>query len=1402
MSSPVLRANPAKVSTTLKEAVVDALLNMTHAHSSGAGDFGETLFGARPRMLLNSGFLLPMKDEDGDDEVTSPIWISSHGLQLQIANGASGDIVVRPNVSVYVRVLPSEDDLQRPNCKLRFSLRRDVFLAARQAIRDREDTEWEKIKGNYKARYKHPEWAAIRKAIRDQVYTERRLPLNLAELNNDELGDDVKDITEGASGADGAVGAAGAEDADGAVTAAVDANDTSAAAVGRDEDFEPLSIPMKWLRLDVPLPALTFTPAAGAAAIAVQVDAAKGQLNAAIEQFLQAWAASPEGRMWGYRHLPVLRSQYQNWKVFLDQIRASTEPVIVPVITLNWHVQLNRDWLDPTNLNVFIALENRSDEPRTHADDVEQSVFQVELEATLPPALHRSLKLERVEPSYRYNAYLNYPAMGHNGSVRAVANGFDKVVLRTTWAPRYVQPRIVPTSSAGINRRVRDLSQSNGLDGLLAIVPAFKTWIEEQPGKIELSAGLHKNDVAALEREKEKFEKDMQKWKDELSAIEAGLTILQESRAAWTGRGVPADPKAAVYEAWLAMNEAMANFMQRRFKNDDGEWRLFQLAFIVANIPALASRMPEFRHHYRESRDDSVTLLYFATGGGKSEAFFGLLVFNLLFDRLRGKHVGVTAMIRYPLRLLTIQQAQRCSKVLAQAELVRKQYGYPGDSLSIGFWVGSGGSPNSHSAPGVISVPDVAEAATDTAAEEKLRDTDQKYDAACKAWNKIPECPFCGMATALRRFPALGGTLAHVCTDVQCAANGGTFQPLPFYICDEDIYDLAPSVLLGTVDKLALIGHSSGTIRRIYGMLGAAPWRRKDNKRLVIPQQKDLAKAPDDCDCEGLSPAYSSGVKLFFDPFPSLLIQDEAHLLDESLGTFAGLFESALDAVFQYLYDPLASIVAKDPQHQRRRAKVIAASATVNEPERQLEHLYQRKIPASQFPHPGPTLYDSFYAQPQAPNSAEVDRAANLDPEVRSPQARIYCSFMTNGKPHTATSVAILSNFHLCISTLFEGLVNGDAAKQQQTVQTLVGCVSPGPLQHLHQQALNNATISEIATLIDLHRIALTYVTNKKGGDQIMAAEMEESRKRHLAANVPLESLDTRLITGSVDQGEVQAVVEAAQKRDKPGSEFTPLSKVLRSVIATSAISHGVDVEEFNSMFFAGMPSDIAEYIQASSRVGRTHIGFVVLIPTPQRRRDRYIVEVFDIFHRFLERMVQPAAIDRWAEKAVERVFPSMLQAYLVGIVPSCEVITLPETEKQKASNYTWVPEINKTYNLRKDAFIADITRFIELAIGLRQGYFPEGEEHYRQRIFEKTRHLLNQWSTSALYGSANLRDYFNGQTDTMEKPMTSLRDVDQGGEIRMSPKDADGKKQTGNQVFAVMDLVRNGVAENDDDEV
>ena len=130
-------------------------------------------------------------------------------------------------------------------------------------------------------------------------------------------------------------------------------------------------------------------------------------------------------------------------------------------------------------------------------------------------------------------------------------------------------------------------------------------------------------------------------------------------------------------------------------------------------------------------------------------------------------------------------------------------------------------------------------------------------------------------------------------------------------------------------------------------------------------------------------------------------------------------------------------------------------------------------------------------------------------------------------------------------------------------------------------------------------------------------------------------------------------------------------------------------------MFFAGLPSDVAEYIQASSRVGRMHVGFCVLIPTPQRRRDRYVVEVFGEFHRFLERMVQPAAIDRWAERAVERVMPSLFQAYVCGVRPSQALIAAPLPDKSKVKANEAIAEITQAYEANRLEFLRNVLGFI-----------------------------------------------------------------------------------------------------------
>src|SRR5215208_7194253 len=166
-----------------------------------------------------------------------------------------------------------------------------------------------------------------------------------------------------------------------------------------------------------------------------------------------------------------------------------------------------------------------------------------------------------------------------------------------------------------------------------------------------------------------------------------------------------------------------------------------------------------------------------------------------------------------------------------------------------------------------------------------------------------------------------------------------------------------------------------------------------------------------------------------------------------------------------------------------------------------------------------------------------------------------------------------------------------------------------------------------------------------------------------------------------------------------PGQAFPPLGESLRNIVATSAISHGVDVDKFNAMFFAGMPSDIAEYIQASSRVGRAHVGFSLLIPTPQARRDKFVVEVHESFHRLLERMIAAPAVERWVDRAIERTIPSLVQMWLAGVRHQERFLAASFEQKSQAMLPTTVEQVERL--LRDGRSFDDCVAFVIEAVGI-----------------------------------------------------------------------------------------------------
>ena len=1492
--------------TEAKEAIVDALLELTLQKCTGAGNEGELVFGAKPSAKFVSGFLLPRFDASGTDDETTDIHLSTMGIDLQVAAGQPGGVIVATELSIYIRQLPTWLELSdprhdmAPRAELSRETRQAVLDRARQYIneaiaalpalevpaepderpgddaahaqqlREQADQVSQRVaeagqtdpeaRGQIQASQaaaQRAEQVATARRQRSQQSLAARRERNaaIAAIRRDAFNRAFLDLgirlRDGAPGtvlqrpvtADDITTSVDSDQPQASVaspeTPALPQDDAAAAAtegtpnavaadailalradagVLEDRFAEPQPIPMKWRRFTLNLGNFQFECHDDTAREAAAAAFAPRLLDQ-VREVLTNWLATPDGQRDAYRPgeriLPshfADEAAWNNYLVDLRQRRAAVIGDVMPDFTGTALVlDMASDFVDPQRINLRAAIENgaQAPTPRTYAD-YEPTIFQVRLTLTLPSALHLPLQLDRVQPSYRFKNWLTYSAMGLNCGVQLPPPPSEMIQIATTWAPRYYQPRIDPTAIDGLPVQYAELANPmSDVSHLFRLPDHYDEWIRTQA---LMDAGQGLSDELA-ERERQAHATDLEAYRRESSYIRAGIQLLSDScnAARALGPDVPIgswssrDRRAAPWEAWLLTNETFSLYGGERFT----EWRLFQLAFILAHVPTLASRMPEFAESFDAHRDElSASLLYFATGGGKSEAFFGLLIFNLFLDRLRGKQRGVSALVRYPLRLLTLQQARRLMRVLTRAELVRLRRRLLGAPFEIGFWVGSGNTPN-RVAQGFGGVPSITRTthtnddallnppAGDTEAARAARRAADRYGEALEAYDKLRVCPCCNRATGMRRYAFQEGRVGIVCFNDACdwnRANPPTPHrvPLPFLLTDDTIYQRAPSVVLGTVDKLALIGQHDRTINAFVGMLGVARYMDPVNRHFHMPRgARALTRAAD----EGwttLKPAFDAGTEVFHDPFPSLIIQDEGHLLEESLGTFSGLFETCFESILNRLGSGLLreyiATWQPDPQSETRRprlAKVIAATATISDPDRQLRVLYQRE--PLRFPCPGPSIYESFYAMPRTPRRQDRRDLQAQAPMIQrdeqfAPRMRIYVSIMTNGRSHTMTTSAVVSAYHLAITELWRALV--EEGRTADVIATLSATLNPNdrltPPRRAALQELGVAPNgrSTLASLLDLQRISLTYVTNKKGGDQIIETLQTQVDRDQKAAGIGDLPFVAELISGGVTIAEIQDVMQRAEGGVRPGELFPPLGESLRNIVATSAISHGVDVDKFNAMFFAGLPSDIAEYIQASSRVGRTHVGFSLLIPTPHSRRDRYVVETHDQFHRFLERMIPPPAVQRWAERAIRRVMPSILQAYLCAVVEQ-DAFAAAGGDKSTARTFTTAAQIKAWADRHSGAnpgAIRAATEFALEAIGIDgRGARHTGAalhaDHYRSFVEDRVREILGVFTQRS--DSSRLSNFWEShQSRDMRKPMTSLRDVDEGGVIQGAMRD------------------------------
>ena len=481
-------------------------------------------------------------------------------------------------------------------------------------------------------------------------------------------------------------------------------------------------------------------------------------------------------------------------------------------------------------LTVTAALSNQRNRGESRIYDEAQHFFQMELVAgvvsngSFAPRPSRRAEIDEDSRSAAliYRDVAEY-VVGHTCSARAVlTNEGSLASLKTEWLPNAVVPSVSDRGDEVFNALrhsetsrpleaswLADADSSDLVGGLEWLVAAYRQWISQEEQRIEqLPTAL-----------RPQAKNHMDQCIQGADRMDESITYISHD--------------ATVREAFQLAQKAMALQFGWLRNGSQLVWRPFQLGFQLLVLASVADRS----HSGRGTMD----LLWFPTGGGKTEAYLALAAFVIMLRRLRGTNddegAGVAVLMRYTLRLLTIQQFQRAAAMICACELLRRQAQngqgaapHLGQSpIGIGLWVGNAATPTT------------------------LREALNRPPDAPSTHRQLTTCPACGGQLHWRLTPQASSVECQSeAAKCDLAASG---PGLPIWTIDEEIYRHTPSLLIGTVDKFAQIVRNMNT-RALFGA-GASH----------VPPH-----AP-----------------------PDLIVQDELHLISGPLGSIAGLYEVAID---------------------------------------------------------------------------------------------------------------------------------------------------------------------------------------------------------------------------------------------------------------------------------------------------------------------------------------------------------------------------------------------------------------------------------------------------------------------------------------------------------------------------
>ncbi|UZD48718.1 DEAD/DEAH box helicase [Peribacillus frigoritolerans] len=804
---------------------------------------------------------------------------------------------------------------------------------------------------------------------------------------------------------------------------------------------------------------------------------------------------------------------------------------------------------------ITISITNRSSVPKFNRQQL--ILFQAVMNICTPdnysfsiyPKQYEMKKLLGEEEASTELLYRNEGvyAFGHGCAANWEQNSTNVQQLSTTFMPEYEALSMTPNvfvnqkgKKVELEIKMSDLAglSSNESPGkiLNPLIEGYKEWIEKKSTEVDNVPDLLQ--PIAI--------KHLKLCKESLDRMKKGLKLLEDPqileafRLANTAillQQVNGKVRrfGRVEENQIIFNKPFKDSVndEMRLKNASNTWRAFQIAFILMSIESLVDEKCDSR--------EVVDLIWFPTGGGKTEAYLGVAAFQMILRRLKNNlDAGVDVMMRYTLRLLTADQFQRSSRLICALEYLRRK---PDSKLgdipfSIGIWVGSNTTPNSNKS-----------AKTALSKLQKNEKNAQQFI--------VNSCSWCG--ANLGYYDEKGSKKKHYfgykinneklvvhCPDKHCHFH----EELPIYIVDETIYEKRPTFLIGTVDKFVQL-----------------VWQPKARSLFGIDSKGDRFISP-----------------------PSLIVQDELHLISGPLGTLTGLFETLVE-----------ELCLKEVDGKVVKPKVIAATATIKQFEDQALALFGREN-ARLFPSPGLENEDSFFATPA------------INKETGKPMpGRKYVGVYT-------TTVRIMMSQVMAFSSILQstGEINENERDPYWTLLTFYN------------------TLRELGGGLTLTQTDIPQYSK--------SMSMRKGIQKDIRyINNVLE------LTSRKQSHEISKTIDDLKLEYRPNKE-KDLNTTIDLCLASNIIEVGVDIDRLSVMAIVGQPKMTAQYIQVSGRVGRRwweRPGLIFTLYSNTKSRDKSHFEHFREYHQKLYAQVEPTSVTPFSDSCLDRGLHAVVIGFL-----------------------------------------------------------------------------------------------------------------------------------------------------------